>query len=197
MPVTANEVKRLHLITGAGYMEAKRALERFHGDAEEAALALRGAGAVIAKKKEHREVGEGRVEIYAHTGGRIGAMLELRCETDFAAATPVFKALARNLAMQVAAMDPAYIAPGDVPAHIVAEEAEQAERQARLEEKPEAIIPRIVEGRLKKYFSLHCLLEQPYIKDDSRTVRDELTACVAALRENITVRRFVRYEVNA
>ena len=197
MPVTANEVKQLHLTTGAGYMEAKRALERFDGDAEQAALALRSAGAAIARKKEHRQAGEGRIEIYAHTGERIGAMLELRCETDFAAATPAFRALARNLALQVAAMNPAYIAPGDVPAHIIAEETEKAERQARLEQKPAAVIPRIVEGKLKKYYSLNCLLEQPFIKDDSHSVRAELTACIAALKENVTVRRFVRYEVDA
>ncbi len=178
-------------------MEAKRALERFDGDAEQAALALRSAGAAIARKKEHRQAGEGRIEIYAHTGERIGAMLELRCETDFAAATPAFRALARNLALQVVAMNPAYIAPGDVPAHIIAEETEKAERQARLEQKPAAVIPRIVEGRLKKYYSLNCLLEQPFIKDDSHSVRDELTACIAALKENVTVRRFVRYEVDA
>ncbi len=195
MQVTANDVKQLHQATGAGYMEAKRALEQADGDMERAKIALRDKGVSIAKKKADRVAREGRIEIYCHTGERIGVLLELNCETDFAAATAAFKALAHNLAMHVAAMRPAYICPADIPPETVARESAQYEAQARFEQKPESLIPAIVAGRLQEFYREVCLLEQPYFRDGGRSVRDELVACVAALKENVTVKRFVRYEL--
>ena len=197
MQISANEVKQLHLETGAGYMDAKRALEQSGGDAAQAKRTLRLQGAAIASQKINRIAKQGRIEIYQHTGERIGVMLELNCESDFAAATQTFQALAHNLAMHIAAMNPACIAPEDIPPDVLLQETRICEQQARLEHKPEALIPVIVEGKLKKYYQSQCLLEQPYVLDDQRSVRDELTASIAALKENIVIKRFVRYEVGA
>jgi elongation factor Ts len=195
MQITAMDVKQLRLETGAGYMDAKRALEQAGGDPQRAVLALREKGVAIAQKKTGRVAAEGRIEVYGHTGDRVGVMLELNCETDFAAATERFRALAHNLALHIAAMNPAYISAAEVPAEVVARERAVYEAQARSERKPEKIAAAIAEGRLQKFYQTECLLEQPYIRDGSRSVRDELTACVAALQENITVKRFVRYEL--
>lgn len=197
MCITANEVKQLHLETGAGYMDVKRALEQAGGDREKAILTLREKGISIARKKTSRIAREGRIEVYRHTGDRIGVLLELNCETDFAAATERFQALAHNLAMHIAAMNPAYISAGDIPPDTLARERAVYEAQARGEQKPEAIVKTIAEGKLQKYFQTVCLLDQPYIKDSGRSVRDEVVACVAALKENVTVKRFVRYELGA
>jgi elongation factor Ts len=193
--ISAEDVKQLHLETGAGYMDAKRALEQAGGDAEQAKLLLRGKGEAIVRKKTARIAREGRIEIYHHTGDRIGVMLELNCETDFAAATAAFKALAHNLAMHVAAASPRYLSAADVPVEIIARESAVYEARARLEQAPEARIPAIVEDGLQKFYQTECLLEQPYIRDSARSVRDEVTACVAALKENVRVKRFVRYEL--
>ncbi len=195
MQITADEVKRMHLMTGAGYMDAKRALEQAGGDTERAVAALREKGAAIAQKKTGRIASEGRIEIYRHTGDRIGVMLELNCETDFAAATERFKSFAHNLAMHIAAMNPSYISAADIPPETLAREKAVCEAQARGEHKPEKVVAAIAEGKLQKYYQTVCLLDQPYIRDGGRSVRDELIACVAALKENVTVKRFVRYEL--
>ena len=195
MHITANDVKQLHLQTGAGYMDAKRALERADGDTERAILALREKGVAIAQKKGGRAAREGRIEVYRHTGDRIGVLLELNCETDFAAVTERFQALAHNLAMHIAAMNPAYISIADVPPEVIARERAVYTAQARNEHKPEKIAAAIAEGRLQKFYQRECLLEQPYFKDGAVSVRDEVVACVAALKENITVKRFIRYEL--
>ena len=195
MHITANDVKQLRLQTGAGYMDAKRALERAGGDAERAVISLREKGLSIAQKKTGRIAREGRIETYRHTGDRIGVLLELNCETDFAAATERFIALAHNLAMHIAAMNPTYISIADVPPEVVAQERAVYAVQARSEQKPEHIAAAIAQGKLRKYYQRECLLEQPYFKDGGRSVRDEVAACVAALQENITVKRFIRYEL--
>jgi len=195
MRITAEDVKQLHLATGAGYMEAKRALEAADGDTERAKLALRGRGEAIVRKKAARPAGEGRIESYCHTGDRIGVMLELNCETDFAAATPAFQALAHNLALHIAAMNPAYIAPADVPPETVARERAACEARERLAQTPETRIPAAVEEELQRFYRSECLLEQPSIRGGGLFVRDEVAACVAALRENVRVKRFVRYEL--
>lgn len=195
MMITADEVKQLHLQTGAGYMDAKRALEQAGGDTQRAVTALREKGVAIAQKKTGRPASEGRIEIYRHVGDRIGVMLELNCETDFAAATERFKALAHNLAMHIAAMNPAYISAADIPPETLAREKAVYEAQARGEHKPETVTAAIARGKLQKFYETVCLMDQPYIRDGGRSVRDELVACVAALKENITVKRFVRYEL--
>lgn len=195
MPVTASEVKQLHMETGAGYMEAKRALEQAGGDWERARLALLAQGAAVAQKKAGRRTGEGRIEVYRHPGDRVAAMLELNCESDFAAATEAFRALAHNLAMQVAAMNPDCVSAEDIPPETLRRERSMYEAQARAEQAPESAVSSIVEGRLRKYFAKHCLLDQPYIRDGGRSVRDEVNACIAALQENVSVKRFKRFEL--
>ena len=195
MHFTVQDVKQLRLQTGAGYMDAKRALEQADGDTERAVISLREKGLAVAQKKSARIAREGRVETYRHTGDRIGVLLELNCETDFAAATERFQALAHNLAMHIAAMNPAYISIADVPPEVIARERAVYEAQARNEHKPEKIAAAIAEGRLQKFYQRECLLEQPYFKDGGIRVRDEVVACVAALKENITVKRFVRFEL--
>lgn len=195
MQITANEVKQLRQQTGAGYMDAKRALEQANGNTERAIGSLREKGLSVVRKKAGRTTKEGRIEIYRHTGERIGVMLELNCETDFAAATEAFQTLAHDLAMHIAAMSPSYIAMADVPPAVVARETAVYEAQARNEQKPEKIAAAIAQGKLRKFYQRECLLEQPYFRDGDRSVQDVLAACVAALRENITVKRFIRYEL--
>ena len=168
MNVTPNAVKKLHEQTGAGYMDAKRALEKANGDAQKAIVVLREKGVSISKKKAVRPNKEGIVGVYHHSNERIGVMLELNCETDFAAATKIFKDLAHNLAMHIAAMNPVCISHNDISPETIAEEKNIYETQARNESKPEAAIASIVEGRLRKYYQTNCLLDQPYFKDSER-----------------------------
>jgi elongation factor Ts len=195
MSVTSNAVKQLHEQTGAGYMDAKRALEIANGDVEKAIIVLREKGISIAKKKTVRIAKEGILGVYLHSNERIGVMLELNCETDFAAATKIFKNLAHNLAMHIAAMNPTCISRADISPEMIAEEKKVYEIQARNENKPETAIDAIVEGKLKKYYQINCLLDQPYFKDSSKSVNDIIVEGVAVLKENITVKRFVRYEI--
>lgn len=195
MNITPNAVKQLHGQTGAGYMDAKRALEEANGDVEKAIVVLREKGISIAKKKTVRIAKEGIVGVYHHSNERIGVMLELNCETDFAAKTELFKELAHNLAMHIAAMNPTCISHADILPETIAEEKSIYETQARNEDKPEAAIGAIVEGKLKKYYQMNCLLDQPYFKDSGKSVNDVIVECIAVLKENITVKRFVRYEI--
>lgn len=195
MNITPNTVKQLHEQTGAGYMDAKRALEKANGDVEQAIIVLREKGISIAKKKTARIAKEGVVGVYHHSNERIGVMLELNCETDFAAATKIFKELAHNLAMHIAAMNPTCISHADLSPETIAEEKNIYETQARNGDKPEEAITSIVEGKLKKYYQNNCLLDQPYFKDTGKSVNDIIVECIAVLKENITVKRFIRYEV--
>jgi len=195
MRITANDVKQLHLDTGAGYMDAKRALEKANGDAAKAIIALRKKGVAIAEKKKSREAKQGVIEMYNHNDGRVCVMLELRCETDFAAETERFKTLAHELALHVAAMNPLYVSVGDIPRDVLVRERAVYQAQARKEQKPEKILKAIVDGKLQKYYQTVCLMEQPYFRDSEQSVQDVVTACVAALRENVSVKRFARYEL--
>lgn len=195
MNVTPNAVKQLHEQTGAGYMDAKRALEKANGDVQKAIVVLREKGISIAKKKTVRIAKEGIVGVYHHSNERVGVMLEVNCETDFAAATKIFKDLAHNLAMHIAAMNPIYISYADISPETIAEEKNIYETQARNENKPEVAIDAIVDGKLKKYYQMNCLLDQPYFKDSGKSVNDIIIECVAVLKENITIKRFVRYEM--
>jgi elongation factor Ts len=193
--ISAADVKELRNRTGAGMMDCKRALEETGGDMEKAIEYLRMKGLAAAAKKAGRATKEGLVEAYIHGGGRIGVLIEVNCETDFVARTEDFKALVHDLAMQVAAARPRYVKREDVPEEVVEKEKSILRAQALNEGKPEKVIDKIVAGRLEKFYQDTCLLEQPFIKDMERTVKDLIAEKIAKLGENIEVRRFARFEV--
>jgi len=193
--ITTQMIKELREKTGAGIVDCKKALQEAGGDIEKAVEILRKKGAAKAAKKAERATAEGIVVSYIHAGGKVGALVELNCETDFVARTEDFKALGHEIAMQVAAMAPEYVSREEVPAEVVEKEKEVLKEQALAEGKPEHIVEKIVEGRLSKFFSEKCLLEQPWIKDDSKTIQDLLTEYITKLGENIKVKRFCRFEV--
>ncbi|MBV8195965.1 MAG: translation elongation factor Ts [Candidatus Dormibacteraeota bacterium] len=194
--ISAAEVKRLRDDTGAGMMDAKRALTESGGDFERAKDWLRVKGLSKAADKVGRATNEGEVEAYVHNAGGIakqGALVELQCESDFVAKTHDFKALAKELALQVVGASPAYVAREDVPSNIV--ERERAVYRESVQGKPDNIIEKILEGKLNDFYSKVCLLEQQYIRDDKKKVKDLVTEAVAKLGENITVARFARFAV--
>ncbi|MFQ5811797.1 MAG: translation elongation factor Ts [Anaerolineae bacterium] len=195
MKITTSMIKELREATGAGVLDCKKALEASDGGLEEAKAYLREKGLAAAAKKADRAAEEGLIEAYVHTGGRVGALIELNCETDFVARTEGFKELAHDLAMQVVAAKPLYLTPEDIPADILEEENNKYRTQAKEMGKPERIIERIVEGKLQKYYQEVCLMRQPFIKDDDLTIQDILTEAIAKMGENIVVRRFVRFEL--
>lgn len=192
MSISASQVKELRDKTDAGMMDCKKALEACGGDMEKAVAWLREKGLSKAQKKAGRATSEGHIGCYIHSNGKIGVMVELKCETDFVARNEKFLELAKNLAMQVAATAPVCVNPEDLPADLVEKEKEICAAQTRQEGKPENIIPKIVEGRIKKYYKEVCLIEQAFIKDDSKTIKDLLNDTVAVLGENIQIGRFVR-----
>lgn len=195
MEITTSMIKDLREATAAGVLDCKKALEASGGDLEKAKVYLREKGLAAAAKKATRAAEEGLIEAYIHTGGRVGALIELNCETDFVARTEAFEELAHDLALQVVAARPLYLAPEDIPPDVLEEEKNVYRVQARETGKPERIIERIVEGKLQKYYQEVCLMKQPFIKDDDLTVQDVLTEIIAKLGENIAVRRFVRFEL--
>ncbi|MBE3575929.1 MAG: translation elongation factor Ts [Firmicutes bacterium] len=194
MAITAEQVKALRERTGAGMMDCKKALEETGGDAEKAVAYLREKGLAAAAKKAGREATEGLVEAYIHPGGRIGVLVEVNCETDFVANTADFHQLCKDIAMQIAASRPEYVRREDVPQDVIAREREIYRAQALNEGKPAAVADKIVEGRLEKYYKEVCLLDQPFIREPEHTVQQYIATYVAKLGENITVRRFVRFE---
>jgi len=193
--ITATLVKELRERTGVSMMDCKRALSETGGDLDKAVDHLRKMGASAAAKKAGREAGEGIVESYIHPGGRVGVLIEVNCETDFVARTEEFRELVRNLAMQAAAAGAEYLRPEDVPAERVAKEKDIFAAQLASEGKPARMIDTIVEGKLRKFYSEVCLLEQPYIRDDKLTVKDLITQAAAKTGENVQVRRFVRFRL--
>lgn len=193
--ISAAMVKELRERTGAGMMDCKKALAETNGDLEKAVDFLREKGLAAAAKKAGRIAAEGLVESYIHGGGRIGVLLEINCETDFVAKTDEFKALARDIAMQIAASKPEFVRREEVPAEMIAKEKEILAAQAANEGKPEKIIQKMVEGRIEKFYKEVCLLEQPFIKDPDMTVLQLITEKIAKIGENISIRRFVRYEL--
>lgn len=195
MSISAQQVKELRDKTGAGMMECKKALTESGGDLEQAVKILRERGLAAASKKAGRATSEGLVGHYIHAGGKIGVLVEVNCETDFVARTEEFQDLVRDLAMQVAAANPQYVRREDVQADTLEKEREILRAQALGEGKPEAIADKIVEGRLKKYYAENCLYEQVFIKDTDITVEELIKSKIATLKENITVRRFARFEV--
>jgi len=190
--ITADAVKELRERTGAGFMDCKNALVEADGDLDRAVAILRERGLAAAAKKASRDAREGLVSSYIHTGGRVGVLIEVNCETDFVARTDEFQKLVRDLAVQVAGMAPLYVDPDGIPADVL--EAKKAELLAddSVQKKPEAIRPQIVEGQMKKWYSQVCLLDQPF-RDEERTVRELVTDKIATIGENIRVRRFTRY----
>ena len=193
--ITAALVKELREMTGSGMMDCKKALQECDGDVEKASEYLREKGMADSVKKAGRIAAEGVVTSYIHMGGRIGVLLELNCETDFVARGDKFKQLANDLAMQVAAANAKYVSREEVPAEEIEKEKEILTIQARNEGKPEKIIEKMVEGRLKKFYAEVCLLDQPFIKGEDETVEDLIKQHIAEIGEKITVRRFVRYEM--
>ncbi|MFP4071661.1 MAG: translation elongation factor Ts [Desulfovibrionales bacterium] len=192
MSVTAQMVKELRDKTGAGMMDCKKALVETGGDEEKAVAWLREKGLSKAAKKAGRATSEGWIGSYIHSNGKIGVMVELMCESDFVAKNEKFQELAKDIAMQIAATAPLCVAPEDVPADVLEKEKAIYLAQAKEEGKPENIAEKIMEGRVKKYYKEVCLIEQPFIKDDSVTVGQLVTNTVAVLGENIQVGRFSR-----
>ena len=195
MAVDAKLIKELRERTQAGIADCKKALEACDGNMDKAADYLREKGLSATAKKAGRIASEGVVESYIHGNGRIGVLVEVNCETDFVARNEVFKSFVRDIAMHVAASNPLYVAQEDVPADALEKEAAVLRAQALNEGKPEKIVDKIVAGRISKYYEENCLLEQSYVKDPERKVKDLLADKVATLGENIKIRRFVRYEM--
>lgn len=193
--ITAALVKELRERTGAGMMDCKKALSATDGDLEKAIDFLREKGLAAAAKKAGRVAAEGLVEAYIHGGGRIGVLVEVNCETDFVAKTDAFKELVKDIAMHIAATNPSYLKREEVPtAELEHEQAVLAE-QARNEGKPEKIIEKMVAGRIEKYYKEVCLMEQPFVKDPDKTISDLITESIAKIGENISIRRFSRYQL--
>ena len=195
MAVSVEDVKKLRAQTGAGIMDCKVALHEAQGDFQEAVAVLRKQGIEVAAKRESKAAQEGMAAAYVHAGDQIGVLVEVNCETDFVARTEQFKHFGTNVAMQIAALRPSWVAPEDVPEEALARERDILTEQALTEGKPEHIVEKIVEGRLKKFYAQCCLLAQPYIRDDSITVQDLLDGLTAQCGEKIVVRRFTRYQV--
>ncbi len=195
MKITAGMVKELRQKTGAGILDCRKALEITAGDVDKAVEDLREKGLAKAAKRMSREAKDGLVASYIHAGGRIGVLVEVNCETDFVARTEGFQTLVNDIAMQIAAMSPRYIQRKDVPESVLEHERARYRAQALEEGKPERIIERIVVGRLEKFYTEACLLEQDFIRDDEHTIDEILKDAIAKMGENIVVRRFVRFEL--
>jgi len=193
--IKAADVKALRDKTGAGMMDCKKALVEAKGDLEKANEILREKGISNAAKKSGRIAAEGIVTSYIHGNGRIGVLLEVNIETDFAAKNDDFQQFARDIAMQVAAMNPQFVSREDVPAEVVEKEKSILKSQALNEGKPEKIVDKIIEGRIDKFFKQICLVEQPFIKDSDKTVTELTTELIAKIGENIKIRRFTRFEM--
>ncbi len=187
------EVQKLREQTGAGMMAAKKALEEAGGNFDKAVDLLRQRGVKVAAAKGERATGQGLVEAYIHTGGRLGVLVEVACETDFVARTDKFKELAHDIAMQIAAANPLYLDPSQIPAEIIAREKSVYREQLASEGKSGDIAEKIIEGKLNKYYQEVCLLLQPFFKNDKQTVGDVIAEAVATIGENIKVKRFARF----
>jgi elongation factor Ts len=195
MEITAEIVKKLRDQTGAGMMDCKKALAETNGNFEKAIEYLRKKGAATAEKRADRATKQGVVEAYIHAGGRIGTMVELNCESDFVAKTEEFKALAKDIAMQIAAMNPLYITREHVTKEIIEREMEIYRTQARNEKKPEPVVEKISEGRLEKYFQEFCLVEQSFIRESSKTIKDLILEMMGKTGEKISISRFQRFHL--
>ncbi len=193
--ITAAMVKELREKTGAGMMDCKKALQEAEGDFEKAVELLRKKGIAKAAKRAEREANEGVVTAYIHPGSKLGALVEVNCETDFVAKTDDFQEFAKNIAMHIAASNPLAVSREDLDQTLLEKEKEIYREQALASGKPEHIVDKIVEGRLEKYFSEVCLLEQPYVKDPDKTIKELLTETIAKVGENINIKRFARFRI--
>jgi elongation factor Ts len=195
LEITVLMVKELREETGAGVLDCKKALEISDGDFARAVEHLREKGLVAAAERADREAKEGVIESYVHAGSRVGALLELNCETDFVARTEEFRQLAHDLAMQVVAVSPQYLSEEDIPAEVLEAEKNKYRAQFADSGKPDHIVDRIIEGKLNKFYEEVCLMQQPFIKDGDLTIQEVVTQAIAKLGENIVVRRFARFEL--
>lgn len=195
MDVTVEQIKELREMTGAGVLDAKKALIAAEGNMDRAVDALREKGLARMAKRADRTANEGIIEMYAHLANRVGVMLELNSESDFVARTDLFRNLAHEIALHIAAMDPKYLSREDVPRQEIDRELDVLRAQAVAEGKPEQVVEKIVTGRLEKFYQENVLLEQPFVKDDSKTVKELIDGVTVQLGENIILRRFVRYEL--
>ena len=192
---TAQDVSKLRASTGAGMMDCKKALTETNGNFDEAIKYLREKGMAAAAKKADRIAAEGVVGSYIHMGGKIGVLVEVNCETDFVAKSDAFQNLVKDIAMQIAAAKPLYVTEAEVPTEALDAEKEILKAQALNEGKPEAVVEKMVEGRIKKYYKDVCLLDQDFVKDSSKTVSQVINEAVLSIGEKISVRRFTRYEM--
>lgn len=193
MAITTEMIKELRTATGAGILDCRKALEDSNGSMEKALEFLREKGLLTVEKRADRVASEGVVELYSHGGGRVGVMVELNCETDFVARSDAFKNLAHELALQIAGMSPLYISDNDIPQEVLKEVEDEAVAKAKEEGKPEQILPKIAEGVIRKYKDQNVLVRQLYIRDDSITIQDLVNQNVAAMGENVIIRRFARW----
>lgn len=195
MEISAGAVKELREKTGAGIMDCKKALSQNKGDVEKAITYLREKGLAAAQKKASRVAADGLVYSYIHSGGKVGVLVEVNCETDFVAKTEGFTDLVKDIAMHIAAMSPQFVRREEVPADVIEKEKEIYAAQAKESGKPEHVIQKMTEGKLEKFYKEVCLLEQPFVKNPDQTIEKLVIEAVAKLGENITVRRFTRYKV--
>lgn len=193
--IPAALVKQLRERTGAGFMECKKALTEANGNLEEAETVLRKRGIAVAQKKASREANEGLVGTYIHTGGKLGVLVEVNCESDFVARTDAFQQLVHDIAMHIAAADPRYIRKEDVREEDIAKEKDIQRGRALQEGKPEKVVDKIVEGRMSKFYEEICLYEQPFVKDNTITVKELITNLIANVGENVIVSRMARFKV--
>jgi elongation factor Ts len=195
MAITADAVKQLRTMTGAGMMDVKKALEETGGDMDKAATLLRERGIVKAAKKSDREAKEGFVGSYVHHNGKIATLVELNCETDFVARNEKFQELAKNIAIHIAMAAPTYKVREEVPAEVIEAEREVLKKQALEEGKPANVAEKMVEGRLNKFYAENCLMEQAYIRDDKKTIEQLLKESIATIGENIQIGKFYRISI--
>jgi elongation factor Ts len=195
MAISTEDIKKLRASTGAGILDCRKALEQADGDYDKAVDFLREKGLATAAKRADRNASEGVVELYSHGNGRVGVMVELNSETDFVGRSEAFRKLAHEIALQIAATSPQYIKEEDIPQEVLEKEGNIAAAKAREEGKPENILPRIVEGTIKKFKTEVVLLNQPYIRNDDITIQQLINENVVALGENLIVRRFARWEL--
>lgn len=195
MEITTEMIKELRTETGSGVLDCRKALEQAGGDFQKAVDHLREKGLATAMKRADRITSEGVVELYSHGNGRVGVMVEINCETDFVARSEAFRKLAHEIALQIAAGEPRFISEAEVPEDFLAYESEIARKRALDEGKPEGVVVKIVEGRLDKIKDEICLLRQPYIRDENLTVEQLMLQNIAAIGENIVIRRFERWEL--
>jgi elongation factor Ts len=195
MEIDAARVKELRTMTGAPMLDCREALRASANDIEKAIIYLREKGIASAQKKMSRETREGKIASYIHPGDKIGVMVEVNCETDFVAKSPDFAAFTRDLAMHVAAASPRYLQREDVPQEVLDQERQILKTQAQNLNKPEKVLEKIIEGRLEKFYSEACFLEQPFVKDDKLSIKDYIKSAIAKFGENVSVSRFCRFQL--